>query len=151
MVITLISICFILIILIAVFAVLFQANNSKHNQANIKITEFSIDKQWGYVGGLAMDCRFNLTIENKGVDNVTDLVLDVKMFHNNSELQVGNYFFGTYENGTIIKSLSAGEVREFKGIIMSTVGDDAYRYLRSNETSIIAFVTLDNVVLDQRK
>ncbi|MCW4002749.1 MAG: hypothetical protein NWE95_02415 [Candidatus Bathyarchaeota archaeon] len=152
---TIISIGLIIAISVAVFALLFQANNSnvpKQNQLNIKITNFSINKGWSYVGGLVMDCSFNLTIENKGVENVSDLVLTVKMFHNNSEVQVGNYFFdGTYENGTITEPLYAGEVRAFKGTIMSIFGDAAYQYLGSNETAIIAFVTLDNVVLDQRK
>jgi hypothetical protein len=34
---------------------------------------------------------------------------------------------------------------------MSIFGDAAYQYSGLNETAIIAFVTLDNVVLDQRK
>ncbi len=82
---------------------------------------------------------------------MSDLVLDVKMFHNNSDLQVGNYFDGTYENGTITVPLKAGEVRAFRGTIMSIVGDEAYQYISSNDTAIIAFVTLDNVILDQRR
>jgi hypothetical protein len=63
------------------------------NQINVKITNFAIDKQWWYLGGVACDCRFNMTIENKGVSNVTGLELKVKLFNNGSEVQVGNYFF----------------------------------------------------------
>jgi hypothetical protein len=140
---------------IAIFAFLFQTNNtstdSEHNQANIKITDFSINDHWAYLGGLVFDCSFNLIVENKGADNVTDLELKVKVYSNNSEVQVGNYFFGTYENGTIKQPLGAYEVREFKGVIMTTVGADAYRLnLASNETSIVAMILLNNTVLDKR-
>ena len=82
---------------------------------------------------------------------MTDLELKVKVYSNNSEVQVGNYIFGTYENGTITQPLGAYEVREFKGTIMTTVGDDAYGLnLASNETSITAMVLLNNTMLDER-
>jgi len=152
---TIISIGLILVFSVAVFTLLFQANNapnlSTQNQPTVKITNFSINKGWSCVSGLVMDSSFNLTIENKGADNVTDLVLDIKMFHNNSELQIGNYFDGTSENGTITEPIKAGEVKEFRGTIMSIVGDEAYQYLSSNDTYIVAFVTFDNIILDQRR
>jgi len=69
---TILSLGLIIAISVAFFVLLFQANNSnvpKQNQLNIKITNFAIDKQWSYIGGLVMDCSFNLTIENKGVDS----------------------------------------------------------------------------------
>ena len=69
------------------------------------------------VGGLIVIWRFNLTVENKGVDNVTGLMLDVKVFYNGTEVQVGNYFSGTFENGTIIESLKACEVRESQELL----------------------------------
>jgi hypothetical protein len=145
---TLISICCALAILSAAFAFSKQSNN----QLDVKISNFSISKQWEYLGGLMFDCSFNLTIENKGVNNVTDLELKVKAFKNNSEVQVGNYFNGTYENGTIIEPLGAGEVREFKGTILTVVGSEAYHLnLSSNDTSVVAIVLLNNTLLDERQ
>lgn len=151
----LISVVSILIIVIAIFTFLFQANNpsntSQQNLPAIKITDFLIDNRWSYVGGLLMDCSFNLTIENKGAVNVTGAVLAVRMFNNSTEIQLGNYFDGTYENGTITNPLEPGDIRVFRGTIMSSVGDEAYQNLGLNGTSLIASVSLKCTVLDQRK
>jgi hypothetical protein len=128
-----------------------QASDIEPSKLPVKITDFAVDNQWYYLGGVTFDRSFNLTIENKGADNVTDLELKVKVYSNNSEVQVGNYFFGTYENGTIKEPLGAYEVREFKGTIMTAVGEEAYGLdFASNETSIIAMVLLNNTVLDER-
>jgi hypothetical protein len=147
---------FIMIILIVAIPIslYFQTtekNNIEPSEPNVKITDFVVDNQWNYLGGLVFDRSFKLTIENKGADNVTDLQLKVRIYSNNSEVQVGNYFFGTYENGTITQPLGAYEVREFKGTLMTIVGEEAYRLdFASNETSIIAMVLLNNTVLDER-
>jgi hypothetical protein len=117
----------------------------------VKITDFVLDNQWYYLGGLVFDRSFNLTIENRGTDNVTDLELKVKIYSSNSEVQVGNYFSGTYENGTIMQPLGGYEVRKFKGTLMTVVGEKAYGLnFASNETSVIAMVLLNNTVLDER-
>ena len=147
---------FIIILLIVAISIslYFQTikkNNIELSEPNVKITDFVVDNQWYYLGGVTFDCSFNLTIENKGADNVTDLELKVKVYANNSEVHVGNYFFGAYENGTIAEPLGAYEVREFKGTIMTAVGEEAYGLdFASNETSIIAMVLLNNTVLDER-
>ena len=107
----LISIGLILTILTGFFILLSQENYF----SAIKITNFSVNDEMSPVGGLIVIWRFNLTIENKGVENVTGLMLDVKVFYNGTEVQVGNYFSGTFENGTIIEPLKAGEVREVIG------------------------------------
>jgi len=128
-----------------------EKNNIKPSEPTVKITDFVVDNQWSYLGGLVFDRSFNLTIENKGADNMTDLELKVKVYSNNSEVQVGNYFVGTYENGTITQPLGAYEVMEFRGTLMTHVGDDAYGLnFASNETSVIAMVLLNNTVLDER-
>jgi hypothetical protein len=147
-------IIFILIVAIPI-SLYFQTtekNNIEPSEPTVKITDFVVvDNQWYPVSGLACDRRFKLTIENKEADNVTDLQLRVRIYSNNSEVQVGNYFSGTYENGTITQPLGAHEVREFKGTLMTIVGDEAYRLdFASNETSIIAMVLLNNTVLDER-
>jgi hypothetical protein len=129
-----------------------QTNTNQDNQINVKITNFSINKQWLYLGGLTFDCKFNLTIENKGASNLTGLELKVKLFNNDSEIQVGNYFVCSSENGTIIESLQVGEVRPCDGTILCNVGDEAYRTnLSSNETTIVAQVILNNTFLDEKK
>ena len=82
---------------------------------------------------------------------MTDLELKVKVYSNNSEVQVGNYFHGAYENGTIKQPHCPYEVREFNGTLMTVVGEEAYRLnFASNETSVIAMVLLNNTVLDER-
>ena len=119
---------FIIIILIVAIPILIhfqtsEKNNIEPSEPTVKITDFVVDNQWSYLGGLVFDRSFNLTIENKEADNITDLELKVKVYANNSEVQVGNYFVGTYENGL---------------------------NFASNETSVIAMVLLNNTVLDER-
>ena len=146
-----IAIILIIAIPISLYLQTSEKNNIESTEPNVKITDFVVDNQWWYLGGLVFDRSFNLTIENKGADNVTGLELKVKVYSNNSEVQVGNYFSGAYENGTITEPLGAYEVREFKGTLMTVVGDEAYRLdFASNETSIIAMVLLNNTVLDER-
>ncbi len=127
-------------------------NPNEGKQINVKITDFSmIDKQWWYLGGLAFDCRFNMTIENKGISNLTGLELKVKLFNNGSEVQVGNYFVCASENGTVAETLHAGEVRSCDGTIMCSGGDAAYgTNLSSNKTAIVAQVILNNNILDEK-
>jgi hypothetical protein len=143
-------------IILALFGVKFflkdnQTNTNQDNQINVEITNFSINKQWLYLGGLTFDCKFNLTIENKGTSNITGLELKVKLFNNDSEIQVGNYFVCASENDTIIESLHVGEVRSCDGTILCNVGDTAYQTnLASNETSIIAQVIFNNAILDEK-
>jgi hypothetical protein len=122
------------------------------NQINVKITDFSmVDKQWLYLGATAFDCGFTMTIENKGVSDLTGLELKVKLFNNGSEVPVGNYFACTYENGTVAETLHAGEARSCNGIIMCNVGDAAYETnISSNETAIVAQIILNNIVLDEK-
>jgi hypothetical protein len=115
----------VVIAIIAVSISLYLQTSEKKNleplepsEPTVKITDFAVDNQWGYLGGWTFNCLFNITLENRGLDNVTGLVLKVKV-SNYTESEVGNYFFGTYENGTIKEPLRAGEVREFRGTLYS--------------------------------
>ena len=146
------SFIIIIVLVVAIPVSLYlQTSDMEPSKPPVKITDFAIDNQWYYLGGVTFDRSFNLTIENKGANNVPDLELKVKIFFNNSEIHVGNYFVGAYENGTITEPLGAYEFREFKGTIMTAVGEDAYGLdFASNETSIIAMVLLNNTVLDER-
>jgi hypothetical protein len=111
---------------------------------NVKITNFAVDDQWNYLSGVSFDCRFNLTLENRGLDNVTGLVLKVKV-SNYTEVDVGNYFFDAYENGTIKEPFRAGEVRDFEGKLLSHPPCPDVR-----PNNVVAIVLLDNTVLDER-
>ena len=150
------------VLLLAMFTFLWQTetptNNSTQsgsNEIDIKITDFSVDNNWGPVVGLVCDCRFNLTLHNDGNVNLTGLELRVKTYVNNTEFRVGNYFDGTFENGTIQDALVAGEVREFQGTLLSTVGVEGdfppFTDMTSNGISTVAMVVLNGTVLYQRE
>ena len=84
---------FIIIILIVAIPILIhfqtsEKNNIEPSEPTVKITDFVVDNQWSYLGGLVFDRSFNLTIENKEADNITDLELKVKVYANNSELEI---------------------------------------------------------------
>jgi len=137
----------IIVLIVAIPVSLYLQTSEKKNiepsKPHVKITSFVVDNQWYYLGGVTFDCRFNITLENRGLDNVTGLVLEVKVFYNNTKFDVGNYFVGTYENGTIKEPLGAGEVREFGGTLLSKTPLD----VRPN--NVLAIVSLNNTVLDE--
>jgi hypothetical protein len=139
-----------MIVLIVAIPVSFYLQTSEKksiepSEPHVKITSFVVDNQWNYLVGVTFDCKFNITLENRGLDNVTGLVLEVKVFYNNTEFDVGNYFVGTYENGTIKESLGAGEVREFEGTLIShTPLPDV------GPNNVVAIVLLNNTILDER-
>jgi hypothetical protein len=122
-----------------------QKKNIEPSESTVKITDFVVDNQWNYLGGVTFDCGFTITLENRGLDNVTGLVLEVKVFYNNTECDAGNYFVGTYENGTIKEPLGAGEAREFGGTLLSHPPCPDVR-----PNNVVAFVLLNNTVLDER-
>ncbi len=95
----------------------------------VKIIDFSmIDEIWSPVCGLVCDCRFNLTIKNEGISNLTGLQLTVKLLNNGNEVTVGNYIGCAFENRTLADTLHSGEARDCSGTLMCTVGDSAYCY-----------------------
>ena len=153
---SLFSVVVIIIILIALFALIYQSenpinpkNNNEQTEIGIAITDFSIDNYWGNPVGMLYDCWFNLTIENRSTVNVTNAELVVRAFLNGSEVNIGNYFIGTYENGTIINPLLAGETKQFQGAMMMVLGREPYIDISSNQTSIVALVMLNNTILDE--
>jgi hypothetical protein len=66
---------------------------------------------------------------------------------NDSEVNYGNYFVGADENGTIKDSLGGGEVKEFQGALLWVLGRDPYVNFSSKDTSVIASVSLNNIVI----
>jgi hypothetical protein len=140
-----------IIVIILLFAILVftlqsipnRNDMSGQSDVNVKITNFSVDS-WNYLGGVTFDCWFNVTIENRGLREVNGLVLDVKVFNNNTEMSVGNYFVDAYENGTIKQPLGAGEVKQYQGSLLS---GPSLPDVRPN--NVLAIVSLNNTVLDE--
>jgi hypothetical protein len=138
------SLITIIVLSLAAWFIHYQLQKPLKPSLNVKITSFVVDDQWNYLGGVSFDCRFNITLENRGLDSVTGLVLKVKV-SNYTEFDVGNYFFDAYENGTIKEPLRAGEVRDFEGTLLSHPPCPDVRL-----NNVVAIVLLDNTVLDER-
>ena len=135
---------FVFVTIIALIAAILVSLYLEQSEPNVKITSFVVDNQWYYRGGVKFDCRFNITLENRGLDNLTGLVLEMQVFYNHTEYDVGNHLAGTYENGTIKEPLGAGEVRKFEGTLLSHTPLD----FRPN--NVLARVSLNNTALDER-
>jgi len=117
----------------------------------LRITDFWVDDSWGNPVGLLLDCRFNFTLHNIGTRDLDGLDLKVRMFINDVEIEVGNYFEGVEEYGLV--SLGAGEVREFTGTVLYTLrGNMAITPgLQPDGASYMVMVMLDDAVLDECK
>jgi hypothetical protein len=124
-----------------------NADNEESGEPKIKITDFYFYGRTGNPVGMLFDYWFNITVENVGEDNVSGLVLKVKVFVNDSEVNYGNYFVGADENGTIKDSLGGGEVKESQGALLWVLGRDLYADFSSKDTSVIASVSLNNIVI----
>lgn len=131
-------------------AVYIGANQSQsanpRNEPKVEITIFEVG-DWSYLGGVAFDCPFNLTVANTGAANVSGLVLQIKQYYSNgTDYGVANYFFsGVYENGTIAQPLGSGESRDFRGTMLSNIPQFSHP---SNAT---ATLSLNGIVLGERR
>lgn len=116
--------------------------NGATNQ--VKITDISINARWGNPVGVTYDRWFNVTVENRGMTNVSGLVLDVKL------VNYSGFDFGigcpepTYEGNF---SLAAGEVRIFQGFILAPLNSSLVGG-RFTDVFIEATVMQDNVALN---
>jgi hypothetical protein len=116
----------------------------------LSITGFWVDDSWENPGGLLLDCRFNFTVHNIGTEDLDGLELEVRMFINDSEVEVGNYFEGVGEYGLV--SLSVGEVREFTGTVLYTWKEDGVIYgagYQPDGASYIVRVKWGDVILGE--
>jgi YVTN family beta-propeller protein len=113
---------FFVVLFVATAATWFFFNQHTLNQINkIQITAFSIDsKGWENLGGLLLNCSFNITIRNMGINDLKEVKLSVAMFVNGSEIDVEDNIFGSDE-GWITVSLSSGEIRTFQGELQYTL------------------------------
>ncbi len=147
----------VILIIAASVTLYLQENKNSTNQppegrVDVKITDFSVDDNWGALAGVTFGCGFNLTIENMENNSINDLTLKLTITQNGIEEQYGTYFKGTYENNSLKEPLSAGEVRACDGVIMTTIGSGPRIFnVHSNETSIVASVILNGTVLDEGK
>jgi hypothetical protein len=148
----LIAITAVAVFLVATFAFVWQTEkpSTENKGVDVNITDFYLVGDWGVVGGLAFDLPFNLTVKNNGQTDVSGLVLRVKMFANNSEVQVGNYFFDTYENGTITEPLRAGEIKEYNGTMLSDLSHLGTLWKENYSYSYKAVIILNNSTLDEK-
>ncbi len=145
----LIAIVAIAVVLLATFTFLWYNGSpiSENKSVDVKITDFYFTEDWGIVGGLASVAQFNLTLKNYGSTDVNGLVLNVKMFDNGTDVGVGNYFFNdTYENGTTVAPLKAGELKVYSGVL-----EDSFPIVTSPpNTYYEASVILNNNILDKK-
>jgi hypothetical protein len=130
-------------------------SSTRISSHNVEITSFSIDKGWEYLGGLVITCGFNITLHNMGLNDVDDLKLMVQMFVNDTEVEVVNHWWGgVFNNGSINDMLRTGEVREFRGELVYSMGQAnvAITNIGGHQigSSYVAKVMLEDVVLDER-
>jgi hypothetical protein len=127
-----------------------QFSNVDYSFANqVKIKTFLVGTSWENPGGLELTLPFNLSIQNSGTNDLQGLKIVVEMFESSNNVRVET-FFGEDErfNGT----LCAGEVREIKGLIGTTIGATSAMFPiggTSETFTYLAKVTLGDVVLDE--
>ena len=127
----------------------FANSNYLNDTDKVKIKTFSVGDSWENPGGLEVTLPFNLTIQNSGTNDLQGLKIVVEMFESGSSVRVET-FFGEDErfNGT----LCAGEAREIKGFIGTTIGATSAMFPiggTSETFTYLAKVTLNDVVLDE--
>ncbi len=142
------------IVAIAVTLIAFVWHNESPTTENrtVTITDFYFTENWSCVGGLAFVAQFNLTVKNYGQTDVSGLVLKVKMFDNGTDIGVGNYFFNdTYENGTIINPLKAGEIKVYSGVLSGDITVVAFPANTTVTRYYEASVILNNNILNEKR
>jgi hypothetical protein len=149
---TLIGVFSILIITgaVASFFLIQQSGNDDYsNKDKVKIKMFSIGESWENPGGLEVTLPFNITLQNMGTNDVTSLKIRVEMFENGSSVQVETFFSEVEQfNGT----LNAGEVRDIKGLIGTTIEATSIMFPiggTSETFTYLAKITSDDIVLDE--
>lgn len=102
-----------------------------------------IDANWigGFnpIGGLTLAHPVNITVQNKGVNDVSGLNLTVKLLYKDTKTEVGQGFVKQ------INIIHAGEILEFSGSILATI--DSF----STDSAVwVVTLTLGDFVLDER-
>jgi hypothetical protein len=121
---------------------------------NVNISDFRFTSDWGTPSGVMAWVSFNVTLQNLGETDLSDLVLEVTMSDVNGSKIGDAYFYGpgiigyTAEFDPFDGLLHAGEVRTIQGVIMSDWNTviNAPRPLTT-----IATVKLGNETLDEWK
>ena len=150
----LIGLVLILIITIIGISLLLSQNigtaGDLQNNNKIKIKTFSVGDSWENPGGLEVTLPFNLTLQNIGAHDVQGLKIEVKMFDKGSSVTVET-LFGELEqfNGT----LRAGEAREIKGLIGTTIEATSSMFPIGSTSETFTYlvkVISGDVVLDEQ-
>jgi hypothetical protein len=130
-----------------------ELNNECANQIpEVKIADLKSTSNWETPGGVQAIMLFNITIHNLQDRAVDGLTVDLKIFDiNGTVLESATAFFGpgVIGYGAELESfdgiLHAGEVREFRGIIMTNWEEVG------KTNALVADVKYGNVVLDEQK
>ena len=105
---------------------------------DVKITAFEWIGGFNPIGGVALAHPVNVTIQNKGITDVSELTLTVKLLYIDTQTEVGQGY------AKQIDVIQAGEILEFSGAIIATIGS----FSKDSAVCVIT-LTLGNVVLDE--
>jgi hypothetical protein len=140
----------VLVILSAVFVLPRnpKVSNNENPYDGIKITNFTLSG-WGNPAGMAYDRWFNVSVTNDGKQNVTGLVLGIKVFINQTEFT--RYSLAVYEYSPDFNfSINKAENKIFQGAVIATFESPiVFGRQPSDEISIQASISKDTVVIDE--
>lgn len=133
----------------------YVTNNTQdnvHNQGNkinqVEITNIILSNDRRNPVGIYYDFLFNVTVENKGINDISGLVLDVNLINYNRSAYEIRFMETNSKNVTF--SLAPGEVRIFQGGLL--IGLDSPLIAgRLTDVFIDATVKLDYVVLNETR
>ena len=117
----------------------------------VEIMDFKWTSGWQNPGGLEMIKLFNITIHSLETEDMEGLMVQVKLFANDREIQTTTEFFGPgiigdgAEVGSFDGLLGAEEVRELRGIVSTSLDE----LPSSVPVETVAKVMLGDVVFDE--
>jgi hypothetical protein len=134
------TLVFITILVVSFAAWVVHSHLYVENQTNkVKITAIEKLGGWYPIGGLLMGSEFNVTIQNSGVNSVSNLTLTSKSVYNST----GEAIY--MQDSVQIDTLQVGESREIKVWAYWNLGDS------SDAVTFITTLKLGDAVLDERK
>ena len=111
-----------------------------------KIIDFTVD--WGSlppIVGVTMVISFNITVQNIGTENISNLNVDVKMLSNETNTNIEEYLYYYEQNFT----LDSGQTTSTK--IDFFVDLNAQQQMINSHQNFLATLTSNGTVLDERK
>jgi len=116
-----------------------NGNPSTNEDYQVKIIQFSSRNGWFCPGGVAMSVDFDVTIQNNGTQNITDLTLLIKRT-------------GAPNDNETLRSIqtlnvTSGETVHIYSMTGTNVGDYSKEFYNCTFT---ATISLNKVILDER-